>query len=91
MQRKELENKPRRASAAYGQMRLKTDFYYRWCERMSRRRLKWMNTEIFEEWFHESFVPSVEKHLEDIGQEPKAVLLLDNCTAHGCYFVTNRY
>ena len=50
-----------------------------------------MNTEIFEEWFHESFVPSVEKHLEDIGQEPKAVLLLDNCTAHGCYFVTNRY
>ncbi len=42
----------------------------------------WMTTEIFEEWFHESFVPSVEKHFEDIGQEPKAVLLLDNCSCH---------
>ncbi len=30
----------------------------------------------------ESFVPSVEKHFEDIGQEPKAVLLLDNCSCH---------
>ncbi len=42
----------------------------------------WMTTEIFSEWFHDCFVPSVEKHLVEIGQEPKAVLLLDNCACH---------
>jgi len=49
----------------------------------------WMTTEIFEEWFHEIFVPGVEKHLIEIGQEPKAVLLLDNCTCHPSVLISN--
>ena len=41
-----------------------------------------MNTSIFADWFHNEFVPTVQKQLVDIGVEPKAVLLLDNCSAH---------
>ncbi len=42
----------------------------------------WVNTEIFAHWFHTNFVPVVSKRLREIGVEPKAVLLLDNCSAH---------
>jgi len=42
----------------------------------------WMNTAIFSDWFHNTFVPVVQKQLIDLGVEPKAVLVLDNCSAH---------
>ncbi len=42
----------------------------------------WVNTEIFAHWFHTNFVPVVSKRLQEIGVEPKAVPLLDNCSAH---------
>jgi transposase-like protein len=42
----------------------------------------WMTREIFTEWFHSYFVPSVRRHLRSINQEERAVLLLDNCSAH---------
>uniref|UniRef100_A0A8C8RVB4 HTH CENPB-type domain-containing protein n=1 Tax=Pelusios castaneus TaxID=367368 RepID=A0A8C8RVB4_9SAUR len=42
----------------------------------------WMTRSIFEEWFHNSFVPAVRKHLRKKKLEPKALLLLDNCPAH---------
>ena len=42
----------------------------------------WMDTAIFHTWFHDSVVPMVRAHLTSIGQEPKGVLLLDNCPAH---------
>ena len=37
---------------------------------------------IFAEWFHEKFVPAVQKQLRELDVEPRAVLLLDNCWAH---------
>lgn len=42
----------------------------------------WINTVIFNDWFQNCFVPDVKKKLTEIGQEPKALLLLDNCSAH---------
>ncbi len=42
----------------------------------------WVNTSLFGEWFHNSFVPIVQKKLVEIGVDPKGVLLLDNCSAH---------
>lgn len=42
----------------------------------------WMTREIFQKWFHESFVPNVRRFSKEAEIEPKAVLLLDNCTAH---------
>lgn len=42
----------------------------------------WMTASLFEDWFHNDFVPAVRKHLRRQGVEPKAILLLDNCTAH---------
>ena len=42
----------------------------------------WMNTTIFTEWFHNIFVPNVQKKLVELGLEPKAVWVLDNCSAH---------
>ena len=41
-----------------------------------------MNTTIFTEWFHNLFIPIVQKKLVELGLEPKAVLVLDNCSAH---------
>ena len=34
------------------------------------------------EWFHEKCVPMVQKKLVELKLEPKAVLVLDNCSAH---------
>lgn len=42
----------------------------------------WMNTSIFSDWFHHTFVPTVRLKLLELGVEPKAVLVLDNCSAH---------
>ena len=42
----------------------------------------WMNTTIFLFWFDDGFVPHVQRKLRDMELEPKALLLLDNCSAH---------
>ncbi|XP_053373996.1 jerky protein homolog-like [Mercenaria mercenaria] len=42
----------------------------------------WMTSVIFEDWFHEEFVPSVRKHLRLNKKEAKAILLMDHCPAH---------
>ncbi|XP_053886759.1 tigger transposable element derived 5-like [Malaclemys terrapin pileata] len=42
----------------------------------------WMNSSIFEDWFHKTFVPVVWAHLRKLKQEEKALLLLDKCPAH---------
>lgn len=42
----------------------------------------WMNRELFKEWFYEQFVPSVRNFAQQNGREPRALLLLDNCSAH---------
>jgi transposase-like protein len=42
----------------------------------------WVNTSIFSSWFNDHFIPYVRHHLQSMGQEPKALLLLDNCSAH---------
>ena len=42
----------------------------------------WVNTAIFSNWFHRHFVPTVKKKLQELGVEQKAVLVLDNCSAH---------
>ena len=42
----------------------------------------WVNTSLFAEWFHTSFVSIIQKKLVDMGLEPRGVLLLDNCSAH---------
>ena len=42
----------------------------------------WVNASFFAEWFHDSFVPTVQKKLVEMSVEPRAVLLLDNCSAH---------
>ena len=41
-----------------------------------------MDCSLFREWFHNSFVPYVREKLTELGQECKAVLVLDNCSAH---------
>jgi len=48
----------------------------------------WMTMTIFEEWFHGEFVPQFEKNLISISQEPKAILLLDNCPCHPEIFIS---
>lgn len=42
----------------------------------------WMSASIFSDWFHCHFVPTVTRRLQELGVEPKAVLVLDNCSAH---------
>ncbi|XP_039450534.1 jerky protein homolog-like [Culex pipiens pallens] len=42
----------------------------------------WMNRLLFKEWFHGQFVPSVRKFSAENGREPRALLVLDNCSAH---------
>ena len=42
----------------------------------------WMTSSIFEDWFHEEFVPSVRRHLRHKKMESKAILLMDHCPAH---------
>ncbi|GBL95500.1 Jerky -like [Araneus ventricosus] len=42
----------------------------------------WMNQELFIEWFHSEFVPSVEKHLKSQKLPIKALPVLDNAPSH---------
>ena len=42
----------------------------------------WVDTTIFSSWFHDTFVPGVQSKLQSMGIEPKALLILDNCSAH---------
>ncbi|XP_069322918.1 jerky protein homolog [Eulemur rufifrons] len=44
----------------------------------------WVDKEIFSDWFHHIFVPSVREHFRTIGlpEDSKAILLLDNSRAH---------
>ena len=42
----------------------------------------WMNSSIFQEWFSNYLVPEVQRQLRSMGQEEKAILILDNCAAH---------
>ena len=42
----------------------------------------WMNRDLFKGWFYEQFVPAVRKFAKAKGREPRALLLLDNCSAH---------
>lgn len=46
----------------------------------------WMTRQLFRSWFHEEFVPDVRKFSVQHNLEPKALLVLDNCSAHfdGC-------
>ena len=47
------------------------------------QRNAWKNSEIFAEWFKKDFVPAVKRHqrAQNI-RSPKALLLMDNCSAH---------
>ena len=42
----------------------------------------WMNSGLFHDWFHNTFVPQVCEKFTALGVECIAVLLLDNCSAH---------
>lgn len=43
----------------------------------------WMDRQLFSEWFHQQFVPSVRRYARDNQQTPaRALLLIDNCPAH---------
>ncbi|XP_055528017.1 tigger transposable element-derived protein 2-like [Wyeomyia smithii] len=40
-----------------------------------------MTRQLFRQWFYSEFVPAVRKFSTDNGLEPKALLVLDNCTS----------
>ena len=42
----------------------------------------WVDTTIFSLWFHNHFVHSVQKQLQEMKLPKKALLILDNCSAH---------
>lgn len=42
----------------------------------------WMDCALFSNWFHNHFVPFVQEALKEKNLTPKAILLLDNCSAH---------
>ena len=42
----------------------------------------WMIANLFRDWFHHQFVPHIRKELISLGEKPRALLLLDNCSAH---------
>jgi DDE superfamily endonuclease len=42
----------------------------------------WVTKEIFSEWFHREFVPSVRRKMRELNLSPKALLLLDNAPGH---------
>ena len=44
----------------------------------------WQTRDLFKEWFHKIFVPEVQDYLSRNKLPTKAVLLLDNASAHGC-------
>ena len=42
----------------------------------------WVDRDIFRDWFFNCFVPETKQRLSELGQEEKAILFLDNCSAH---------
>ena len=42
----------------------------------------WVDRDIFHDWFFNCFVPETKQRLSELGQEKKAILFLDNCSAH---------
>ncbi len=50
--------------------------------RYSGQKSAWMTASLFLDWFHEAFVPYVRQELIKLSLEPRAVLTLDNCSAH---------
>lgn len=48
----------------------------------SNQKKGWMNKDIFYDWFHNKFCPSVRQFLKSSGLPQKAVLLLDNAPSH---------
>ena len=42
----------------------------------------WVTSHLFSEWYHTFFVPFVREKMKELGIQPKALLLLDNCAAH---------
>ncbi|XP_055542586.1 jerky protein homolog-like [Wyeomyia smithii] len=42
----------------------------------------WMTRDLFKSWFYNEFVPAVREFSNKSNLEPKALLLLENCTAH---------
>ena len=42
----------------------------------------WMDANVFENWFHNKFVPSVKKYCNDNNVDYKVLLLIDNAPAH---------
>lgn len=49
----------------------------------------WMSASLFEEWFKAEFVPEVEKYLKSESLPPKAILFMDNCSAHPSNLAVN--
>ena len=41
-----------------------------------------MTSKLFHELFHQYYVPHIRKSLVAPGEQPKTILLLDNCSAH---------
>ena len=46
------------------------------------QRNAWMDSSIFNNWFHNSFVPFCQKALSEKGRSQKAIFLLDNASSH---------
>ena len=42
----------------------------------------WVNRDIFKDCFFNCFVPQTKQRLRQLGQEERAILFLDNCSAH---------
>lgn len=42
----------------------------------------WMDSDIFTEWFHQHFVPTVREHLKNLGLTETAILLIDRSPSH---------
>lgn len=45
----------------------------------------WLENDMFEEWFANEFVPSVEQYLDRVGLEKKALLLMARSPAHSVF------
>lgn len=46
------------------------------------QRRAWVTREIFIEWFHNEFVPSVRRKMKELSLSPEAILILDNAPGH---------
>lgn len=42
----------------------------------------WMNTDVFINWYENTFIPEVQKFQKDVGKEGNVLLLLDNAPTH---------